>query len=252
VKRAVDLLAGLSPTLTRMAREPYGARGVACALLLDPDPAVRKRQLGAFERDPAASSELRALASEVEGLDSSACLALLDLALPALDHLSPGQAEKLSQDLDAIAGAAPIPSMFRWAMQRVVERRLAPLLGGRRSTPIRIWTLEEVQVECLELLTALAWAGEPEPVRAQRALQAGVLSLGVQSAWHLLPPDRVDANRLDKVLTRLDEAAPQLKARILSACAACALADERVNPAEGGIVRAVAASLGCPVPPLVA
>ena len=252
VKRAVDLLAGLSPTLTRMAREPYGARGVACALLLDPDPAVRKRQLGAVERDPAASSELRALAAEVEGLDSSACLALLDLALPALDHLSPGQAEKLSQDLDAIAVAAPIPSMFRWAMQRVVERRLAPLLGGRRSTPTRIWTLEEVQVECLELLTALAWAGEPEPVRAQRALQAGLLSLGVQSAWHLLPPDRVDANRLDKVLTRLDEAAPQLKARILSACAACALADERVNPAEGGIVRAVAASLGCPVPPLVA
>ena len=238
--------------MTRLAREPFGARAVACALLLDPDPAVRARQLRAVEHDPATASEIRAVAPEVDGLDSSACLALLDLALPALDHLSPAQAEKLFQDLGAIGAAEAIPSMFRWAMQRVVERRLAPILGGRRSTPIRIWTLEEVQVECLELLTALAWAGEPEPVRAQRALQAGLLALGIPSAWRLLPPDRVDASRLDKVLTRLDQAAPQLKARILSACAACALSDERVSPAEGGIVRAVAASLGCPVPPLVA
>jgi hypothetical protein len=52
------------------------------------------------------------------------------------------------------------------------------------------------------------------------------------------------------VLARLDEAAPQLKSRILTACAACALADRTVVPGEGGIVRAVATSLGCPVPPL--
>ena len=252
VTRAAELLAGLSPSLTRLAREPYGARRLACALLLVPDPAVRKRQLEAIDRDPSTSSEIRALAAEVDGLDQPTCLALLDLALPALDHLSPGQAEQLFQDLMAIGAAAPIPSLFRWALQRVVERRIAPILGGRRSTPITVWTLEDVQVECLELLTALAWAGEPEPVRAQRALQAGLLALGVASAWHLLPPDRVDAYRLEKALNHLDEAAPQLKARILSACAACVLADERVNPAEGGIVRAVAASLGCPVPPLVA
>jgi hypothetical protein len=62
----------------------------------------------------------------------------------------------------------------------------------------------------------------------------------------------VDGGRLDKVLARLDEAAPALKERILTACAACALADRQVVPGEGGIVRAVAASLGCPVPPLAA
>jgi tellurite resistance protein len=42
-----------------------------------------------------------------------------------------------------------------------------------------------------------------------------------------------------------------VKERLLRACAACALADGRVAAAEGEIVRAVAATLGCPMPPLV-
>jgi hypothetical protein len=109
-----------------------------------------------------------------------------------------------------------------------------------------------VQVECLELLSALAWTGAADRSGAQRALEAGLAALGVPTSWLLLPGDRVDGGRLDKVLARLDEAAPALKERILTACAACALADRQVVPGEGGIVRAVAASLGCPVPPLAA
>ena len=250
VRRANDLLAALSPALTGLAREPFGARSVASALLLDRDPEVRERQLAGVRPDPAAEAGIRTVAPEVDGLDSAGRLALLDLALPALDHLSPAQAGELARELAVIGAESSRSAPFEWAVQRVIQRRLAPLLGARHAAPVRIWTLEEVQVECLELLSAVAWAGDPDPVAAQRSLEAGLLSLGAPPAWRLLPPDRVDARRLDKVLARLDEAAPELKSRILLACAACALADHRVVPAEGGIVRAVASSLGCPVPPL--
>jgi Zn-dependent protease with chaperone function len=252
VRRAEDLLAGLSPGLTALARGPFGARTVASALLLDRDPGSRARQLAALERDPAAAAEIRAAAPEIDRLDPAARLALLDLALPALDHLSPAQAADLAGDVAAAGAAGARPAVFEWALQRLVQRRLAPLLGARREAPVRIWTLEEVQVECLELLTAVAWAGGNDPAAAQRALEAGLQALGAPAGWRLLPRDRVDALRLDRVLARLDEAAPRLKAQILAACAACALADRRVVPAEGGIVRAVASSLGCPVPPLAA
>lgn len=250
IERAVVILATFPPGLVDRAREPLGARGVACALLLDGDPGVLERQLLALDRDPSIAAGIRALASAVGILDPSARLALLDLALPALDHLSPGQAGELLRDLDALASLQARPELFRWAVRRVIERRLTPLLGGRRSAPVRAWTLEEVQVECLELLSALAWTGAADPAGAQRALEAGLAALGVPTSWRLLPGDRVDGGRLDKVLARLDEAAPALKERILTACAACALADRQVVPGEGGIVRAVAASLGCPVPPL--
>jgi hypothetical protein len=252
IERAGVILATLPPVLVERAREPLGARGVAAALLLDGDPGIRERQLLALERDPAVAAGIRPIASGVGGLDAAARLALLDLALPALDHLSPGQAGELVRDLAAVASLQARPELFRWALRRLIERRLAPLLGGRRSAPVRIWTLEEVQVECLELLSALAWTGAADPGGAQRALEAGLVALGIPASWRLLPLDKVDADRLDKVLARLDEAAPQLKQRVLTACAACALADRQVVPGEGGIVRAVAASLGCPVPPLAA
>jgi Zn-dependent protease with chaperone function len=252
VRRAGDLLAGLSPALTGLAREPFGARAVAVSLLLDPEPAARERQLATVGRDPATEGAIRRVAPEVDSLGEAERLALLDLALPALDHLSPAQAGELARDLASVGAGASRPAPFAWAVQRLAQRRLAPLLGARRSAPVRVWTLEEVQVECLELLTAVARAGSADPAAAQGALEAGLRSLGVPQGWRLLPADRVDARRLDQVLARLDEAAPELKSRILSACAACALADQQVVPAEGGVLRAVAASLGCPVPPLAA
>jgi Zn-dependent protease with chaperone function len=250
IERAGEILSALPASLVDLARGPLGAREVACALLLDPAPESRERQLLALERDPSVAPGVRPVAAGVETLDPAARLALLDLALPALDHLSAQQADELLRDLAAIASRQARPEIFRWAVRRVIERRVAPLLGGRRDAPVRIWALEEVQVECLELLSAIAWAGSGGPEEAGRALEAGLAALGVPVSWRLLSADKVGPARLDLVLACLDEAAPRLKSRILSACAACALADRTVVPREGGIVRAVAASLGCPVPPL--
>ena len=75
--------------------------------------------------------------------------------------------------------------------------------------------------------------------------------LGIGASWRVLPRDRVGARRLDAALDRLDGAIPPLKARLVEACAAAVLSDGRVLPAEGELLRAVAASLGVPVPPLV-
>jgi Zn-dependent protease with chaperone function len=245
--RAVHLLAALPPGLRAAAREPSGARALACALLLCDGP-EREAGLGPLARDAGLRDEVRLLAAALDGVPREERLAVLDLALPALDHLSGPQASALQEDLAAIARADGHTTAFEWSVERIVRRRLAPLLGGPRATPVRVRDVGEVQVECLELLSALAWAGERDAALAQRALDAALRVLGVPSRWSLLPDGRVDGARLDSALARLDEAAPELKGRILSACAACVLADARIVPSEMEVVRAVAAALGCPVP----
>jgi uncharacterized tellurite resistance protein B-like protein len=245
--RAGLLLAALPPALLAAAREPSGARALACALLLSDGP-DREAGLGTLAREAGLRDEVRGLASALDGVPRQERLAVLDLALPALDHLSGSQASSLQEDLAAIARADGRTTAFEWAVERIVGRRLAPLLGGSRTTPVRVRDVGEVQVECLELLSALAWAGERDAVPAQRALDAALRVLGVPARWNILPDGRVDGARLDAALARLDEAAPELKRRILSACAACVLADARVVPSEMEVVRAIAASLGCPVP----
>lgn len=250
LEAAASALAGLPGPLADAAREPFGARAVALALLLDQEASLRARQLAAIS-DGALRAETASLAAAVDAVPRARRLVLLNLALPALDGLSAGQAQNLVRDLSALADADGRLTLHEWALQRLVRRRLAPRLG-LPAAAARVRALEQVEVEALELLSALAWTGQRDPGAAQAALDTGVKALGIGEPWRILPRDRFTAARLDAVLARLDEAGPPLKARLLAGAAACVLADGRVTPAEADLLRAVAGSLGLPMPALPA
>jgi len=68
----------------------------------------------------------------------------------------------------------------------------------------------------------------------------------------LLPDEACSLTALDRALDRLATSAPQVKSRVLDACATCIASDGRVTVAEGELLRAIADSLDCPIPPLLA
>jgi Zn-dependent protease with chaperone function/uncharacterized tellurite resistance protein B-like protein len=247
---AAELLARLPAEVAAAARSARGARALTGALLADADPAVREVQLGQLA-DLEVRAETERLAAIVAGASREDRMAILDLALPALDSLPRDGAAALVRDLAGVAAADGRTTVFEWAVQRIVHRRLAAALGEPRGGRVTARVVEDVQVEALEVLSVLAWLGARDEAGAAAALAAGAAALGV-SGWRPLPKDRVRAARLDAALARLDGAAPALKRRLLEACATCTLADGRVLAAEGEIVRAVAASLGVPMPPLAA
>jgi uncharacterized tellurite resistance protein B-like protein len=176
-------------------------------------------------------------------------MSVLDLALPALDAMPRDAAVALVTDLRALAASDGHTTVFEWAALRIVSRRLARALGVRRAAPITARTVSDVDVDLLDLLSVLAWAGAREEGPAQAALDSATAVMGLRG-WRILPRDRVGGRRLEAALARLDGASPALKAVILEACAASVLSDGALQPAEGELVRAVAASLGVPVPPL--
>ena len=69
---------------------------------------------------------------------------------------------------------------------------------------------------------------------------------------HWLRREPLASREIDAALEVLVKAAPQLKKRILEACAACICVDGTVTIEEGELLRAVSDSLGCPMPPLIA
>lgn len=192
-------------------------------------------------------AEVARLAAALAGVPREGRAAALDLALPALDALAPAEADALEADLAALASAEGRTTVFEWALLRVVRRRRA-----RRAAPVPArLRLDDVQVDLLDLLSMVAWAGTRAPEEAQAALDAALLALGVPVGWRILPRERVGARRLEAALDRLDGAVPPLKARIVEACAAAVLLDGRALASERELLRAVAASLGVPVPPFV-
>jgi Zn-dependent protease with chaperone function len=245
--QAADLLRALPAEVTAAARNPAGAAALVRALLASGAPDLREAQLARIA-DPALRGEVDRLATALDAVARDARSTALDLALPALDALPAAAAEALDADLAALAAPEGRTTVFEWALLRIVRRRRARRLQAQRPARLR---LDDVQVDLLDLLSMVAWAGTRDPVVAQAALDAALPVLGVPVGWRILPRERVGARRLDAALDRLDGAIPPLKARLVEACAAAVLYDGRALPSERELLRAVAASVGVPVPPFV-
>jgi hypothetical protein len=84
----------------------------------------------------------------------------------------------------------------------------------------------------------------------QRAVRKAEETLGL-SGLQLLPPEQTGLAQLDSALSLLAELTPQLKRRLLTACAEYISADHEISIAEAELFRAIADTLGCPVPPLL-
>jgi hypothetical protein len=249
LRDASRAISGLPADVVDAARDPGRAPVLVRALLADPESPARLAQLARLA-DAAVRSDTKRLAAALLPVSRGDRIALLDLALPALDALPADAATTLVRDLGELARADGRTTLFEWSVLRVVSRRLERTLGTERRARIRARVLEDVQVDVLDLLSALAWAGARDEAGAQAALDGALLVLGVRG-WRVLPRDRIAGSRLEAALARLDGATAPLVARLIEACAACVLHDGRVLPAEGELVRAIAATLGAPVPPLV-
>jgi uncharacterized tellurite resistance protein B-like protein len=58
--------------------------------------------------------------------------------------------------------------------------------------------------------------------------------------------------QVDAALNRLAFAVPQIKKNVLTACAQTVAADGVIHEAEAELLRAIADSVDCPMPPFVA
>ena len=103
---------------------------------------------------------------------------------------------------------------------------------------------------CIELLSSLAHAGHSDAAEVEHAFNVGLRGIFPKSK-HVVTMTEPSLAVIDGALDVLDSAVPKLKRRIVKACVACVLADRQVTIAEAELLRAVADSLGCPVPPLL-
>ena len=110
----------------------------------------------------------------------------------------------------------------------------------------------DVQDACAVLLSALAHVGQNGRDDVARAFAHGAARLrNTIGTVGLVTSDRCTLEDVDRALSIVAAASPQTKRIALDACAACIAADGCVTVEEGELLRAVADSLGCPMPPLV-
>jgi Zn-dependent protease with chaperone function len=250
---ATALLERLPAELVAAAHEPLSAAGLALALVLSRNAAQRQGQLDAIEAQVRAEyfAGLPAIAAAVEALAPRDRLPLVSLALPALRELSPSQYEGFARLLEALVESDQEIDLFEYALLRLVRRHLAPHFGA--ETPARIvqyYALNPLLPDVAVLLSALAHQGQEDEPAAAAAFAVGARRLDPGGTrLHLLPAADCYLAQIDAALDRLALAAPAIKRQLLEGCAVAVAADGQVEVREAELIRAIADSLECPLPP---
>ena len=252
VAYAAELMDRLPEPVVAAAHEPYGARALVYALLLDRDPGPRRLQLAHLEAaaDDGVYEETVRLAPLVERLDPGVRLPVLEIALPALRALTSRQVERFRENVVALVEADEMIDLFEWSLERILLRDIQASFGRSAPTRVRHRSARAVHAPLAVLLSVLAYVGNRERHAAEGAFAEGwhVLSLPER---RLLPQEECGFGALDAALVELDRAAPQVKKRALEAAVACITADREVTVEEGELLRAVSAWINCPMPPLI-
>ncbi|QJQ99737.1 M48 family metallopeptidase [Halomonas sp. PGE1] len=235
-------LASIDPRLIDAAHEPFAARALVYGILMDADPVSRdaQRRVLANQALPEVLRELDLLAEPLAALTPGDRLPLIELALPQLRQLSAAQFARFRACLTGLMAAETVPGALQWALHRLVLTGIEGEPRARRDRHLR-----DLAGPLSLLLSTLARAGQATPDEQRESLEQAGRALGVALDLVREPPSAAD---LDWAMARLVRLVQAERAPLLAAMVCCVEQDGRIAPEEAELLRAVAWTLGCPLP----
>ena len=253
---ATHLIESLPERIAAVAHEPFGARALIYAMVIDKEAEPRQHQLERLRQfaDAGVRKEFEALLPLVEQLDPAARLPLVDLTIPALRELSPGQYGAFKANLDVLVRADDQIDLFEWTLHRILLKHLDAQFQPVRRPPVRYKSLTPLVGECASLLSTLAYIGTHDHAKAADAFLQAAAKLQL-SGLTLQPVEACGLDAVSEALDKLRGLSPRFAARsvrrLLEACATCISADGQITVREAELFRALGDSLDCPMPPLL-
>jgi hypothetical protein len=241
----------LPEAVVAAGRHAESARALLLALALDSNPETRARQKQVIAQrlTPQIAAATAALERDVDALEPEQRSPTLMRGFPALRQLTHEERVQLMACLNGMLPQDGSVALHSYVLRKLAQMHLRDDLNpGAR---VRRLTLDAVQRDAQVLFSVLARHGHSDDVSARRAYEAGMHQLfprerpayGIAGAW---------AAALDLALSRLDQLAPIAKEQLVEAMVATVTHDQQLTIGEAELLRAVCASVHCPLPPLVA
>jgi Zn-dependent protease with chaperone function len=236
------------------ARDVFLARALVFATLLAKDAEVRTRQLEIVRlgEGEATFRETERLAREITGLQPRFRLPVFEIIQGTLTGMSQLQYRNFRETVDGIVRADNQIDLFEFFMQQHLLVHLDRRFGLLVASRVAYTNIGLVKGAACYLLEVLARAGHDSAEHAAAAFRAACTSIGTDwgQTW-----GRVTAfnhEELRAAIEKLNQASPAVKKRVLTAAATAVTHDGKVTATEAELFRALAESLDCPVPLIVA
>jgi len=254
LRYAGELRNSFSEKVQSAAHEPLDATALVYAMLLSPDDALRAQELTELARRaaPGVGEKTAVLWPEIAPIVSRARLPLVNLALPALRRLRPDEFDQFRHALQGLIESDEQIEIFEFVLQKIVRRHLAWRSGETRPPSIQYHTLKPLVRDCNVVLSALANVSSSKAGEVEQAFRKGAPYLRAEAdELKLLARAQSGLKQLDIALDRLALAAPQIKKHVLEACVQVVGADGVIQERQAELLRAIAETLDCPIPPFV-
>ena len=224
------------------------------ALILDRSGRTRERQLGiATERLGAERVRIiREYFDAIEQAGREYRLPLLDIAFPALKRRPEKELNYLLDLANRLIEVDGDIDLYEYCFYRILvgnlRQSMQPLARQKRTSDRRKYVREAA----VELLRVVAHYGHDDPAERENAFEAGIATFGKWGAQYDFDPAySFSIPVLDKSLETLLALNGDGKRMLLEAITATVMFDKSLSVSETELIRAICASLDCPLPPIL-
>ena len=240
----------ISERLRTFAYIAERATQVIYALALDSDPALREKQLRLIAQatDAATHAGVEEIAAEVDALHPLQRLPLAQLTFPCLRRRPRPQLQAFLIVLNQMIQADGSVQLEEYCLARLIAVQVVDALDPSKTKPNGSLKLGACAAEIADLFAIVAGYGNDNEADAQRAYLLGMHDV-MPDAIKEYAPVAEWAFALDRALPKLDQLTPAGKEMIVRGLTQAIGADGKVSLTEAELLRAVCATLHCPLPP---
>jgi hypothetical protein len=182
-------------------------------------------------------------------LPADSRLPLVNIALPALKAASAEARRRFLATLELLVAADRRYTLFEFALVTILREHLKDDAG--RDVRPRYFKTEAVLNELRAVLSVLARAGAQSDASAREAFRH-VMARFAREPGEPAGAEQCTIETLSRALHKLALLSPLLKQPVIEGCADCVIHDGEIHANEALLMQAIAESLDCPMPPLIA
>ncbi len=247
---AQALLAKIPPSLVVVAHDTEKVALVFYALILsynvDKMNGIQAELSKKMDADNI--KQVISLASLIDGSPKNIQLPLLDISLPAFKRKTESQRKEIFENCKAISNIGD-KNLFQFTLLVLIEKATIDKLPRQERSKYN--DFKDLIPEVSQLISVILKVGAKNIETENQDFTKLMKNF---TSDQITRPDinENEANKLQAVLTKLGLLSPLCKQKLIKVLLECISQDNVVNLSEAELIRAIAASLDCPIPPIVA